>query len=136
MDECIGSNKTKYYLIRWKGYSPNSDTWEPENNLSCPEILRKFLNERSNLYKKANDNGDDADVDDEIEDDDKNGANDEDYGDSKTKFSREGTRASCRLSKVPRCFTCGITSHREGNALPNIGMIFCSVECIEKYKKG
>lgn len=140
LDECIGTNKTKYYKIRWKGYSPNSDTWEPEDNLFCPELLENFFNQRSNLYKMANNKGDDVDVGDVIEDDDKNGAHknspvDEDYRGSKIKLSSKGTRASSRLSKVPICFVCGITSDGVGNALPNLGMIFCSVECIENYKK-
>lgn len=30
------------YLIRWKGCKPSSDTWEPESQLNCPEIIAKF----------------------------------------------------------------------------------------------
>uniref|UniRef100_A0A1Y1K501 Chromo domain-containing protein n=1 Tax=Photinus pyralis TaxID=7054 RepID=A0A1Y1K501_PHOPY len=37
-----------HYLIRWKGYDPESDTWEPENTLECPDLIKKFKNERSN----------------------------------------------------------------------------------------
>lgn len=33
----------KQYLIRWKGYGADSDTWEPESTLSCPELIAKFI---------------------------------------------------------------------------------------------
>lgn len=29
------------FLIKWKGYE--EPTWEPRQNLMCPEILQKFL---------------------------------------------------------------------------------------------
>ncbi|XP_029173371.1 chromobox protein homolog 1-like [Nylanderia fulva] len=34
---------TKEFLIRWKGFSPADDTWEPEKNLNCPELIDKFM---------------------------------------------------------------------------------------------
>lgn len=34
--------KKKMYLVRWKNYGPESDTWEPEDSLSCPEIIEKY----------------------------------------------------------------------------------------------
>lgn len=30
------------YKIRWKGYGVESDTWEKESNLKCPQILKTF----------------------------------------------------------------------------------------------
>lgn len=38
------------YQIRWKGYSKDSDTWEPEDTLSCPDIIQKY-NEKVIFFK-------------------------------------------------------------------------------------
>ncbi|KAH8271133.1 hypothetical protein KR018_001281 [Drosophila ironensis] len=35
------------YRIRWKGFGPKDDTWEPESNLSCDALIEKFRRERS-----------------------------------------------------------------------------------------
>lgn len=39
-DEMDG--KTRYYLVRWKGFGREDDTWEEEKNLSCPIILEEY----------------------------------------------------------------------------------------------
>lgn len=36
-------DKTKDFLIRWKGYSSKSDSWEPEANLDCKELIEKYM---------------------------------------------------------------------------------------------
>lgn len=30
------------YLVRWKGYGKEYDTWEQENNLTCPKLLNAY----------------------------------------------------------------------------------------------
>lgn len=32
----------KQYLIRWKGCKPEADTWEPESQLNCSELIAAF----------------------------------------------------------------------------------------------
>ena len=32
------------YLIKWKGYPLSESSWEPEENLNCPELLKEFKN--------------------------------------------------------------------------------------------
>lgn len=40
------------YYVKWKGYSSEENTWEPEDNLNCPEILAAYK------ANKATSNGD------------------------------------------------------------------------------
>lgn len=30
------------YRIRWKNYESGDDTWEPEETLSCPDLIKKY----------------------------------------------------------------------------------------------
>lgn len=45
MENIVGHKTVKgklLYQIRWKGYNKDSDTWEPEDTLSCPDIILKY----------------------------------------------------------------------------------------------
>lgn len=41
--EYKGKRQKKWYQIRWKGYDASGDTWEPEESLTCPDIVAKYL---------------------------------------------------------------------------------------------
>lgn len=36
-------NNKREFLIRWMGCTADDDTWEPEENLQCPDLIDKFM---------------------------------------------------------------------------------------------
>lgn len=34
---------TREFLVSWKGYPSAANSWEPENNLNCSELIEKFM---------------------------------------------------------------------------------------------
>jgi len=43
MEVHFKKNGSREFLIHWKGFSHKDDTWEPEKNLSCPDLIEKFM---------------------------------------------------------------------------------------------
>lgn len=39
----LENKKGKVFRIRWKGFRSTQDTWEPEDNLNCKDLIEKFL---------------------------------------------------------------------------------------------
>lgn len=41
------------YLLKWKGYDSSANTWEPKENLECPELIKAFEDTRTAAKKEG-----------------------------------------------------------------------------------
>jgi hypothetical protein len=53
IDHRVDKHGHRRFLVQWKGYGAADNTWEPEENLDCPNLLQEYLDMISTIKRNT-----------------------------------------------------------------------------------